>query len=97
METVKTPSGSRSFQSWPLSLKNFCVYGLPVEATRGGPQTMYPEFLTVADLLDAGMLDGVPPPQTPSVHTRPTVRRMVAIDAAAIESAKRRDPRREEE
>ena len=46
---------------------------------------------------DAGMLDDVSPPQTPSVHTRPTVRRMVAIDAAAIESVKRRDPRREEE
>jgi hypothetical protein len=33
----------------------------------------------------------------PNVHTRPTVRRMVAIDAAAIAALKRRDPRREEE
>jgi hypothetical protein len=33
----------------------------------------------------------------PNVHTRPTVRRMVAIDAAAIAAVKRRDPRREEE
>lgn len=32
-----------------------------------------------------------------SVHTRPTVRRMVAVDAAAIAALKRRDPRREEE
>ncbi len=32
-----------------------------------------------------------------NVHTRPTVRRMVAIDAAAINALKRRDPRREEE
>jgi hypothetical protein len=33
----------------------------------------------------------------PNVHTRPTVRRMVAVDAAAIAALKRRDPRREEE
>jgi len=33
----------------------------------------------------------------PNVHTRPTVRRMVAIDAAAIAAVKRRDPRREDE
>ncbi len=32
-----------------------------------------------------------------SVHTRPTVRRMVAVDAAAIGALKRPDPRREEE
>jgi len=32
-----------------------------------------------------------------SVHTRPTVRRMVAVDAAAIGAMKRHDPRREEE
>jgi hypothetical protein len=32
-----------------------------------------------------------------NVHTRPTVRRMVAVDAAAIAALKRRDPRREEE
>lgn len=32
-----------------------------------------------------------------SVHTRPTVRRMVAVDVAAIGAMKRRDPRREEE
>lgn len=32
-----------------------------------------------------------------SVHTRPTVRRMVAVDAAAIGAMQRRDPRREEE
>ncbi|MDB5218430.1 MAG: hypothetical protein JWO86_6357 [Myxococcaceae bacterium] len=32
-----------------------------------------------------------------NVHTRPTVRRMVAVDAAAIAAVKRRDPRREEE
>jgi len=35
--------------------------------------------------------------RTPNVHTRPTVRRMVAVDAAAIAALKRRDPRREEE
>jgi hypothetical protein len=33
----------------------------------------------------------------PNVHTRPTVRRMVAVDAAAIAALKRRDPRREDE
>ncbi len=32
-----------------------------------------------------------------NVHTRPTVPRMVAIDAATIAAAKRRDPRREED
>lgn len=32
-----------------------------------------------------------------NVHTRPTVRRMVAVDAAAIAAVRRRDPRREEE
>lgn len=31
------------------------------------------------------------------VHTRPTVRRMVAVDAAAIAALKRPDPRREED
>jgi hypothetical protein len=35
--------------------------------------------------------------RTANVHTRPTVRRMVAIDAAAIAALKRRDPRRDEE
>lgn len=35
--------------------------------------------------------------RTANVHTRPTVRRMVAVDAAAIAALKRRDPRREEE
>lgn len=37
------------------------------------------------------------PPPSANVHTRPTVRRMVAVDAAAIAALKRRDPRREEE
>ena len=37
------------------------------------------------------------PDRRANVHTRPTVRRMVAIDAAAIAAVKRRDPRREEE
>jgi len=32
-----------------------------------------------------------------NIHTRPTVRRMVAIDAAAIAAGKRRDPRREDD
>jgi hypothetical protein len=32
-----------------------------------------------------------------NVHTRPTVRRMVAVDAAAIAAVRRRDPRREED
>ena len=32
-----------------------------------------------------------------NVHTRPTVRRMIAVDAAAVAAVKRRDPRREEE
>lgn len=35
--------------------------------------------------------------RTSNVHTRPTVRRMVAVDAAAIAAVKRRDPRREDE
>jgi hypothetical protein len=35
--------------------------------------------------------------RTANVHTRPTVRRMVAIDAAAIAALKRRDPRRDDE
>ena len=35
--------------------------------------------------------------RSPNVHTRPTVRRMVAVDAAAVAALKRRDPRREEE
>lgn len=35
--------------------------------------------------------------RAPNVHTRPTVRRMVAVDAAAIAALQRRDPRREEE
>jgi hypothetical protein len=37
------------------------------------------------------------PERTSNVHTRPTVRRMVAVDAAAIAAVQRRDPRREEE
>ena len=32
-----------------------------------------------------------------NVHTRPTVRRMVAVDVAAIAAVNRRDPRREED
>jgi hypothetical protein len=42
----------------------------------------------------------VPPasePRSSNIHTRPTVRRMVAIDSAAISAVKRRDPRREED
>lgn len=35
--------------------------------------------------------------RTNNVHTRPTVRRMVAVDAAAIAALKRRDPRREDD
>jgi hypothetical protein len=35
--------------------------------------------------------------RTSNIHTRPTVRRMVAVDAAAIAAVKRRDPRREED
>lgn len=35
--------------------------------------------------------------RSPNAHTRPTVRRMIAVDAAAIAALKRRDPRREEE
>lgn len=35
--------------------------------------------------------------RTNNVHTRPTVRQMVAVDAAAIAALKRRDPRREDE
>jgi hypothetical protein len=45
--------------------------------------------------------DPTPDPQhegrISNVHTRPTVRRMVAVDAAAIAAVRRRDPRREEE
>jgi hypothetical protein len=35
--------------------------------------------------------------RTSNIHTRPTVRRMVAVDAAAIAAVQRRDPRREED
>ncbi|MDB4942713.1 MAG: hypothetical protein JWP97_2247 [Labilithrix sp.] len=38
-----------------------------------------------------------PSDRSPTVHTRPTVRRMVAIDVAAIAAAKRRDPRRDDD
>jgi hypothetical protein len=38
-----------------------------------------------------------PEGRTANVHTRPTVRRMVAIDAAAIAALKRRDPRKDDE
>ena len=44
--------------------------------------------------------EGAPEPaQRPAwtVHTRATVRRMVAVDATAIASAQRRDPRREDD
>lgn len=42
--------------------------------------------------------DNKPPSdRSANVHTRPTVRRMVAIDAAAIAAAKRRDPRRDDD
>lgn len=37
------------------------------------------------------------PERRSNVHTRPTVRRMVAVDAPAIAASLRRDPRREEE
>jgi hypothetical protein len=49
---------------------------------------------------DAGSVVAAKPTadgRSPNVHTRPTVRRMVAVDAAAIAALKRRDPRREEE
>jgi hypothetical protein len=49
----------------------------------------------------AGNTEAVPEEATTdrrsNVHTRPTVRRMVAVDAAAIAAVQRRDPRREEE
>jgi len=43
-----------------------------------------------------GNIDDSPHDRISNVHTRPTVRRMVAVDVAAI-AALRRDPRREEE
>lgn len=61
-----------------------------------------------ADAEHAGRMESgrVPSAQNPqhddddrisNVHTRPTVRRMVAVDVAALGAVKRRDPRREEE
>lgn len=49
--------------------------------------------------LESGERIGAAPAdgRSPNVHTRPTVRRMVAVDAAAIAALKRRDPRREED
>jgi hypothetical protein len=44
-----------------------------------------------------GSIDDGPHGRISNVHTRPTVRRMVAVDAAAIAAVRRRDPRREEE
>jgi hypothetical protein len=38
-----------------------------------------------------------PAPRSSNIHTRPTVRQMVAVDVAALGAAQRRDPRREEE
>lgn len=47
--------------------------------------------------MQSGPVVAAKPNGSPNVHTRPTVRRMVAVDAAAIAALKRRDPRREEE
>lgn len=47
--------------------------------------------------MESGLVVAAKPEGTPDVHTRPTVRRMVAVDAAAMPALKRRDPRREEE
>jgi hypothetical protein len=44
-----------------------------------------------------GNVDEIAYDRVSNVHTRPTVRRMVAVDAAAIAALKRRDPRREDE
>jgi hypothetical protein len=48
-------------------------------------------------LVPTGNVDESAHGRISNVHTRPTVRRMVAVDAAAIAALKRRDPRREEE
>jgi len=63
-----------------------------------------------ADAEHAGRMDSGPVPTSANqgeelhggdrisnVHTRPTVRRMVAVDAAAIAAVRRRDPRREDD
>lgn len=58
-----------------------------------------------APRMESGPVPSGNPPEVPpehegrisNIHTRPTVRRMVAVDAAAIAGIKRRDPRREEE
>ncbi len=55
----------------------------------------------LARRMDSGPVpsDGAPHDgdRSSNVHTRPTVRRMVAVDAAAIAAVKRRDPRREDD
>jgi len=58
------------------------------------PVEARPSGLRAADGTPLGEVDGAPVTRPPSVHTRPTVRRMVAIDATAL---RRRDPRREDD
>lgn len=52
--------------------------------------------------MESGPVPSAPQPapeqqRISNVHTRPTVRRMLAVDAAAIAAVQRRDPRREED
>lgn len=77
------------------------------EATTSPPPPI-PDGYADSDAEHAGRMESGPVPSGPheepeaearvgNIHTRPTVRRMVAIDAAAIAAVQRRDPRREEE
>lgn len=73
------------------------------EATTAPPQASASGEHDLAPRMESGPVpsDNNPDPQhdgrISNVHTRPTVRRMVAVDAAAIAALKRRDPRREED
>jgi hypothetical protein len=78
------------------------------EITTAPPPPNHPALAEISALRSLSDLSGRPPGASAtedrevpsegrSIHTRPTVRRMVAVDAAAIAAVKRRDPRREEE
>ena len=72
------------------------------------PPPAVPDGYAESDAEHAGRMESGPVPsanhvepgaeeRVSDIHTRPTVRRMVAVDTAAIAAAQRRDPRREEE
>lgn len=65
-----------------------------IEVTDDAPVDARPSGVRAADGSPLDFSDGPPATRPPSVHTRPTVRRMVAVDAAAL---RRRDPRREDD